>query len=531
MEERFTVPLVAGIQRFDETIIPNDFNISAGASARATDYQYITASTRRDAGPSMSNMIIWGDNAKNAYATQRPPIKAAQNNIAATGSGVGRGIHRDSDNRVVSVVGTSVSTVKVTEGGFLSEASTTIDGTLSSDGHDKVYMVQSGDDELAIVDPENDDVYKFDMTGTGTLTLVSDVDLPASIARGAVWLNNKLYICTPGGRIYNSDSGDVTSWDALNFISVERKKGNLQTIEFHHDHIAAFTDKTIEFFYDNANATGSPLRRRDDIFYNTGTITETTEINDVIYFIGRAEGGSYGIYALDNFQLEKISDDRVNMKLETMVKGSGIIYINGMMIDGRAMLCIMAVNDRSEINNASVPDPEIKDTVWYDTKYQALYDWTSAASALDPMVVSCTSGNMAMTFQGTPIYFKGILSENVADDTDEDQTTSTEVAIACSLHTPSYTMGTSKRKYWTEFDIDGHHAQNIDDLAIDIDFYWSDDFYENTTVANKRTVDYKELRFKERGLGSSRQRAFYLDTSTKVRLFLKEATIAFDWGD
>jgi len=526
------IPIVAGIQRFDESVIPNDYNISAGASARATDFQYITATDRRDAGPEMVNMIIWGANDQTAKATQRPPIKAAQNNISASGSGIGRGIFRDQAGRVVSIVGTDASTVKVNDGGFLTEASTTITGTLtSSDSHDKVYIAQSGPDELAIVDHVNDKLWKFDLSGSGTMTEVADVDVPADLARGCVVLNNKVYYGTKANaRIYNTASGDITSQDALDFISVERQEAELQMIESHHDHIVAFTDRSIEFFYDNANPNGSPLRRRQDLFYTVGCVTEVTRVGDTIYFIGKSEGGDYGLYKLEDFRLEKISDERSNYKIEAMVKGAGIMYVNGLVIADRHMICIIQVNDRSTTNDAATPDPEIKDTVWFDVKYGALYSWDSASAALQPDIVATTSSNMAMTFQGTPIYFKGLLSELVQDDTNETQTSTTAQAITWLIRMPSLTMGTRKRKFWKEVDIDGSHQQNLGDAAIDIDFYWSDDFYETNTIANKRTIDFKDFRFIEKGLGSSRQRAFYLGGASTVRTFLENMNLTYSVG-
>lgn len=528
-----TLPVLAGIQRYDESIIPNDFNISAGASARATDYQYITSTDRRDAGPEMVNMIAWSSNDGTISATQRPPIKLAHENVSASGSGVGRGIYRDQTGRVVSVVGTDLSTVKVSLGGFLTEASTTITGTLTaSDSHDKVYIAQSGTDELAIVDPVNDKVWKFDLTGSGTATEMTDVDIPSDLARGAVWLNNKLYIATKdGAAIYNSASGDISAWSALDFITVERKKAQIQMIEEHHDHIAAFTNESIEFLYDNANATGSPLRRRQDLFFSVGCITEVTKIGDVIYFVGTTDGGGYGIYKLEKFQVEKISDQRIDYKIEAMVKGAGIIYINGMMIEGRPMLCVIQINDRSETNDSATPDPEVKDTIWYDVELGAGYSWVSAAAALDPCVISTTDSNMALTHQGNAIYFKGLLSENTVDDTDEDQTTLTEVPIAWTIRGPNLTIGTSERKFWKSLIVEGSHQQNLGDHDCDINLYWSDDFYETNTVANQRIINFKDFRFIEKGLGSSRQRAWYMTGNDKVRVFLNTMKIKYDFGE
>ena len=72
---RQVVPIINGIQRFDEIEIPFRFDAN---TATTSSFDYISESLRRNAGPELENLMIWGDNENKFVATQRPPIKRSQ---------------------------------------------------------------------------------------------------------------------------------------------------------------------------------------------------------------------------------------------------------------------------------------------------------------------------------------------------------------------------------------------------------------------------------------------------------------------
>jgi hypothetical protein len=153
-------------------------------------------------------------------------------------------------------------------------------------------------------------------TGT-TLAQVTDADFPATLAGGAVTLNGRCYVMDPAGTIYGSDLDDPTSWNALNFVTAERQPDQGVFLAPHSDHIVALCFTSIEFFYDAANATGSPLTRRNDIAY-TGVGARFNDavstLGEDIYFIGQ-ERGEIALYRIRGFGLSKVTSSTINKAL------------------------------------------------------------------------------------------------------------------------------------------------------------------------------------------------------------------------
>jgi len=170
--------------------------------------------------------------------------------------------------------------------------------------------VQDGTYDTVVIDVPTNAAAAME-TGVPTFTSISGVT-PSPLNAGAVWLNGRLFVCSQD-RIYNSDLNDVTA-GYVDFVTAERESDLIKGIVKHHDHIVSLGVTTTEFFYhdENPGATGSPLRRRQDVYYNIGLmdINAFDESNDVIYFLGFGDREGIGLYRIKSFQLEKISDAR-----------------------------------------------------------------------------------------------------------------------------------------------------------------------------------------------------------------------------
>jgi hypothetical protein len=141
----------------------------------------------------------------------------------------------------------------------------------------------------------------------------------ANMCPSLVIMDGYLFIAGGDGgstqRIYNSDIGDPTVFNiSTDFVDAEMETDQIQAITKHHNHIVAFGKESVEFFYNAANEIGSPLSRQANYSQKIG-LTEfensdppIVEIGDVIYFLGGASGAYNGIYKIENFKVEKISD-------------------------------------------------------------------------------------------------------------------------------------------------------------------------------------------------------------------------------
>jgi hypothetical protein len=456
-----------------------------------------------------------------------------QGSTFGQGTGTGRGIYRDSAGLEYMVVGSQITSLATTKpGGVPVEvASTPTTVGKIPDGDSKVYMDQTGARKVAVVVPGYG---LLEYTDNTTSSNIEDFTgfLPegVTVGKGTVFLNGRLYIIDEStGRIYNSAEGDLLSWNENDFKVAERDFDSAQMIIRHHDHLAVFGTRTIEFFYDNGNPTASPLERRQDYFYNIGIIGDATKIEDTVYFIGVSEGSDFGIYKLENFQVAKISDELVNTKIEAMVAGANPLVLAGFSVSGRPLLSITQINDVTGIGMN--PDAyELKQNKLYDIKYGAMYDWSSTNTDLDPVIIDTAISGSLLTLQGTAIQFQPILSTTVEDDnttgSDTDGIPATPIAVSATITSPNLTFGNSHRKMWRQLDIEGTHGkkQNGAD-PVTFTFDWTDDFYD--TFSTARTVDFDSNRFVQKALGSSRQRAFRIITTSKVRLFLQNWVIRY----
>jgi hypothetical protein len=172
-------------------------------------------------------------------------------------------------------------------------------------------------------------------------------------------------------RIYNCDLGDLANWTSTSFIS-SRKPGQLKCLAKHHNHVVAFGDKGMEFFYNAGNPLGSPLSPRLDIDYDIGIVSEELDslndnshsmvanIGDNLFFVGKNKQGAVAIYVLDNFRLAKIS----NPAVDRLLRDDGRSCIRG----------VLSYNNKEFL--MLTPDHTQTEVLVYDLKDKLWYAWS-----------------------------------------------------------------------------------------------------------------------------------------------------------
>lgn len=274
--------------------------------------------------------IISSDTGDRHIVTQRPAINMIEDASDTVSKVKGRGIY----NWEATNSDYFVNDDTIYRNGYVTSI-----GTISS-GTQKVLFREVGG-LLVLIDPENNEVWTI--TTGGTLTQVTDVDLPSTIAGGGTTLDGYLFLIDDFGIISQSDLDDATSWNSLNFLEAEREPDSGTYLGRHHDHIVAFGKGSIEFFYNAANPTGSVLSRRQDIFYNIGCPYEdgVWEDGDDLYFLGRSQRGDYGIYVISNFQISMISSPEFNTFLSsTYADGSFFPLLTGFAARGHTFVAV-----------------------------------------------------------------------------------------------------------------------------------------------------------------------------------------------
>jgi len=234
---------------------------------------------------------------------------------------------------------------------------------------------------LCLFDAENNQA--FTITTSDVVTEITDVDFPPNqtpairLAFGSVVLDGYVFVLGENGTIYNSDLEAAGSWNPLNFINAERKTDGGSYIGSHHDHVVALGARTTEFFYNQANTTGSPLGRRQDVSYNIGCSAGESvwDIGDRLFFVGTNESGSLGVYTLEKFQIRKISTSTIDSFLtQAIVKDGYEVIGSGLAAQGHMFYTLTLHTTPGDIS------PEI--TLVFDDASGLWGDWKTGLGGI-----------------------------------------------------------------------------------------------------------------------------------------------------
>ena len=216
------------------------------------------------------------------------------------------------NNKVYSVspdVGTTIRTVTTLVGssGYVGFCS-----YLKSDG--TRYVVFTDGTELWV-----DDYVAV------SCTKVTDLDLPSPHKPYPIYLNGYLFLAkADSSDIYNSVNDDVFSWESDEFVVAEINSDYTERLFKIKNYIIALGTGSIEYFWDAANDTGSPLSRNDSPTKNIGYISGGAQTGELVFFVGQDEKQNIGVYIVDGFKTTKISTAVVDRTLQAITATQNI---------------------------------------------------------------------------------------------------------------------------------------------------------------------------------------------------------------
>ena len=155
--------------------------------------------------------------------------------------------------------------------------------------------------------------------GTGVSTKVTDADLPSPHQPYPVYLDGYLFLVKSNtGDIYNSNLDDPSAWTAGDFITSEISADYINVLHKMKNYIVAFGNSTIEFFYDGANLSGSPLTRNESYVHYISYIGGLVTIGDRAFFIAHAVGQGARVYQMLGDQIAPISNPVVERTIQSL---------------------------------------------------------------------------------------------------------------------------------------------------------------------------------------------------------------------
>lgn len=223
-------------------------------------------------------------------------------------------------NISITVDGATYSVETTTGAWARFDTTLTASGTVTAG----VKITTSGDEVYAAwaMLEDGDTATTYSETGANryTVTQVTDADYPANTVRGCAYLDGRIFVMTKIGEIYQSDTEDPASWQALSFIQSQVDSYEGVYIARYEEYIVAMKQYSTEFFYDAANATDSVLAPVSNMYFKIGCAHENSvrDMLGTLVWLGQTQDGfGRGIFMLEGGQPKKISTPQIDKILDT----------------------------------------------------------------------------------------------------------------------------------------------------------------------------------------------------------------------
>jgi len=318
------------------------------------------------------------------------------------------------------------------------------------------------------------------------VNLITDANFPTPHIPNPVFLDGYLFLAHANTQtIHNSALQDQTIWPADGFIDAEMFPDNIVGLSKVQNYVAAIGGQSIEWFYDNANATGSPLQRNAPAVSQFGcpapqTINQTEK---ELILVGSTSNGGRTIWVVDGFQPKEIANEPVREALD----------LEGPSINLATAFTIQCSGHKWYILNLF----SASRTFVYDFDEQMWHEWSSLTGTQFPFDYATDAGN------GSPV----LIGQNNASSNymlSPTQFTDNGTAINCMAITSKLDFDTIMRKRIFRLSLIGDSPNGINNTPVTV--YWSDDDYN--TWSSGTTLQLNGSYPTITQLGFTRRRAF-----------------------
>ena len=353
-----------------------------------------------------------------------------------------------------------------------------------------------------------------DLGSNGVLTPSLNSFPAGPYVSGAVFLDNYIFIGTTDNRIYNSNLGDPTTWEALSYLSFEQTADTLVGIVKHLNYLVAFGNNSTQFFYDAGTYPGSPLALAASYTSEIGCASGDSIVatSNTVLWIGKTRTYGKCVYAMDGVSATKVSTSNIDRHIEA----DDLSYVTAYCykVSGHTLYILTLHNTQK--------------TLVYDLDEKQWYTWTQYAMA------SNTQPNPGTYYES---YFRGTYyaeMDNIPYVLDDDNAKlyyfSTNIyqddgqPIYCRSVTDIRDNGSTKRKFYGRCEIVGDKVQGG---VMQISHTGND----YASYSTPRSVDLNAPRSQVYLSGADRRRAWQFLCTSNVPLRLDAAEIDFRIGE
>ena len=425
------------------------------------------------------------------FIKSRPGVATA----FTTATGEGRGIYywvRSGTGYCMAVVGN-----KVYANGTNVLTLSTSTGTVGF----TEFVSSTGTVSLVLLD--GTDGYVF--SNSTTSVKITDAEFPTPHVPIPIFIDGYLFVAKQGtADIYNSNLDDPALWTAGDFISAEMYPDLIVALSKNNNYIYAVGSSSVEYMYDVANATGSPLGRHDSAVQQFGTAARDSVVQTEVevVMIGETNNGGHTVWTIDGFKAAEIGITAVKSAL--LAEGSNLPNAQAFCIRVAGQKCyVICLTNRTLVYS-------------FDTKMW--HEWGTAGGAF-----LCSHGTDGPNGSA---YMLDKTNGNIYT-MDETLFTDAGTAINCVFTSAKLDFDTINRKFMYRLSIIGDVPDSTGtDIAVSVQ--WSDDDYKTWSTA--RTLNFNADLPKIDQLGQFRRRAFKLTYSLPHLLRLEGLEVDINKG-
>lgn len=340
---------------------------------------------------------------------------------------------------------------------------------------------------------------------SNTVVTNADADLPVHLPY-PVFLDGYLFLVKSGtADIYNSDLNDPLAWTPGDFISAEMEGDYLVRIVKLNNYIAAMGSNSIEYFWDAANASGSPLQRNDTPIKLNTYLAGFAQYGNVLFYIGLNESGQPDVYSLQDFKIDEIGTPTISRYLNSANTNISTWTAGVISCKGHTFYVINVGTTKTYVYDV-------------DTKLWTSWGWQATSTFPLTNSVGITTSANAMTYFTIGTSTSAIYK--VSDSLYQDNGTN----FTCTIRTESSDFGTLNRKTMPKLILIADRPTS----DTNIDIQWSDDDYQ--TYSTARSVNLNQDLPCTYNLGWFRQRNFKLTFTANQDLRLQELEVQINKG-
>ncbi len=328
---------------------------------------------------------------------------------------------------------------------------------------------------------------------SNTVVTVTAPDLPVPHLPYPTFMDGYLFLVKSGtADIYNSNLNDPELWTAGDFITAEMAADKIVLLSNLNNYLIVFGSGSIEYFWDAANPTGSPLQRYDTPIKYTGYVSGFAKFANKILFIGNSNNTGNQVYLIEDLKLEPIGTPPIRRALEPDVNTPAVVVTYG----GHDFyhITIEGLSYEYDLDTKLWTRSTFKQLDNFPIKFAQVIFITGIGS----VTLFINDGDEFLYY-----FYSGVYQDN-------------SVAFTTTVITDNQSFETYNRKTCSRMSIHADRPETDGNLEIS----WTDDDYQ--TFNTPRSVNLNQSFPDLTRLGQFRRRAFKLEWTEDLPLRLKQ---------